>query len=118
MMEEGTAESVTNTGQWKALNQRMLAMEERQSASDQLLKDKLDEFSRQQAADSRALADISARIGEPPDDSTGREGSGMRKQIAMLIVASRRPTIAAYFAAVFTAIPMVYQLAKAVGWIK
>lgn len=113
-----TAPEVATNVLYAELAARVAVLEARPSEAEQTTKEKLDEFQRQQAADSKAIAGLVAAVGEAPDDSTGREGSGMRKQLAMLIVASKRPTLAAYLAAFFTAVTMVYQFAKGVGWIK
>ncbi len=40
----------------------------------------------------RTCAELLDTIGEPPDDSTGREGSGLRGQLAQLVRSHERAT--------------------------
>lgn len=104
-----------------ALQGRMAAVEERLSGAggpEPSIKEQLTELTRGREADSRVLGVIVAAVGESPDAATGREGSGMRKQLASLVEGAKKPTIASYFAAFGTAALAIYQILKGFGVVK
>lgn len=104
---------------WRAMIEgRMTDLEERLSGSggpEPSIKNRLEELQDGRAADSRSLATLLAAVGESPDAATGRDGSGMRKQLAALVEAGKKPTIASYVAAIGTGLLALYQVLKGFG---
>lgn len=104
---------------WRAMIEgRMTDLEERLSGSggtEPSIKTRLEDLQDGRGADSKILGALLTAVGESPDAATGREGSGMRRQLAALVEAGKRPTIASYLAAGGTALLTLYQILKSYG---
>jgi hypothetical protein len=88
---------------------------------------KLDEQSTQIAAvleqsksNGAALAKFSEVVGESPDLSTGKPGTGMRKQLSDLVDKQRVPPFVQWLTPVIAVVIGIYQALKAAGvaWLK
>lgn len=72
----------------------------------------------QSKANGTALAKFGEVIGESPDLSTGKPGTGMRKQLSDLVDKGRVPPVLHYVTPIVGVLFGIYQALKAVGILK
>lgn len=69
-------------------------------------------------ANGTSLVKITEVIGESPDSALDKAGSGLRKQVADLVVKSKAPTIVTAIGGAGMGLYALFQLLKAVGVLK
>lgn len=104
-----------NTEQFTILKQEILTELRSSMPNEETIAASIEEVRRKQESDGRMLVELKNAVGESPDAATGVTGSGMRKQLALLVDASRKPTLYSAIAAIFAALAMVYQMLKGFG---
>ena len=62
-----------------------------------------------------AIAKLTEVIGESPDSALDKAGTGLRKQVADLVVKSKAPTIVTAIGGAGMGIYAIYQIVKALG---
>lgn len=111
--------SPDNTAQWRAaVEERFSDIEARLSGTggpEPSIKEMLEQLGEGREADSKSISALVKAVGESPDAATGQDGSGMRRQLAALVEAGKKPTIASYMAAIGTALLAIHQILKTVG---